>query len=69
MANPTPIETDAPPAHVGAHYDNPSTKPLRGPFGPTERDGIQRLLWSLLFTLVLGVVVVGVVLSVVRHTP
>jgi alkylated DNA repair dioxygenase AlkB len=69
MANSNPIATDAPPAHVGAEYENPSTKPLRGPFGPTERDGVQRLVWSLLFGLVLAIVAVGVLLSIVRHTP
>jgi hypothetical protein len=61
-----PTTTDAPPAHVGAHYENPSTKPLLGPVGVMDRDGVQRRVWPLLFALVFALIAIGVVLSVMH---
>lgn len=68
MANPNSVDTDAPHAHEGVHYDNPSTKPLRGRVARADRDGVQRVVWALFFVLILGAIATGVVLSVV-HPP
>ncbi len=57
--------TRAPQAHTGAHYDNPSTKPLRRP-GHADRDGVQRVVWALFFVLILGAIATGLLLAVIR---
>lgn len=56
---------DVPQAHEGAHYPNPSSKPLRGPVAVTERTPIQRLVWRVFFVVILGVVALGVVLGLI----
>jgi len=67
MANSTSAAPEAPPsAHEGAHYDNPSSKSVRGPVNPTDRDGIQRLVWALFFVLMAGIVGAGVVLALIN---
>lgn len=69
MADSIQASTDPPPAHVGAHYDNASSKPLRGPVGPLDRDGVQRWVWPLLLVLVIVIVAMGAVLSIIRQAP
>lgn len=54
-----------PSAHQGVHHNNPSSKSLRGPAPPNERDGVQRVVWRLFFVLVLAVGIAAVVLSIV----
>lgn len=58
-----------PPPHEGKHYDNPSSKTLTGPPPLNERDGVQRLVWRLLFGLVFAVMLTAVVLSLVNGRP
>jgi hypothetical protein len=69
MANPTSPPTDAPPAHEGAHYANPSSRPLRGPLSPTDREGTQRVVWKVFFVLILCVVAMVLVLGLVTRHP
>jgi hypothetical protein len=66
MVNPSSSSPDVPAAHEGAHYANPSSKPLERP-GKTDRDGVQRLTWSLFFVLILCVVAGGLVLGLVQR--
>lgn len=65
MADARATPSNVPSAQQGVHYTNPSSKPLRGPVPPEDRDGVQRLVWRLFFVLVLAVGVAGLVLSVV----
>jgi hypothetical protein len=69
MANPTSPPTDAPRAHEGAHYANPSSKPLRGPVSTADREGTQRMIWKLFFVLILCVVAMVLVLGLVTRHP
>jgi hypothetical protein len=72
MANSTSSPTDAtdvPRAHEGAHYANPSSKPLEAPLGPTEREGTQRMVWKLFFVVMLCVVAMVAVLGLVARHP
>lgn len=66
MAEARAIPSVVPSAQPGVHHTNPSSKPLRGPAPPEDRDGVQRLVWRLFFVLVLAVGVAGVVLSIVN---
>jgi hypothetical protein len=66
---PSSKPTDAPPAHEGAHYDNPASKPIVSPARKGDREGVQRLVWALFFVLILGVVATGVVLGVSQSPP
>ncbi len=59
----------APPPHEGAHYANPSSKPLQGPLGPAERDGTQRFVWVLFLMLISCVVAMGFVLGLITRQP
>lgn len=68
MATSSTAPTKAPRPHEGPHYANPSSKPIRGPFGAADRDDVQWFIWNLFFVLVLFVFALGVVLSLVtRH--
>jgi hypothetical protein len=69
MANASPVPPTLPPAHEGVHHDNPSSKPLRAPVPPDERDGVQRLVWRLFFFLVLAVALAAVLLSIFDGRP
>ncbi len=69
MSNPGSIPAEVPSAHEGAHYPNPSSKPLTGPLGKADRDGTQRLVWMLFFILLLCVVAIGIVLGLVFEQP
>jgi hypothetical protein len=62
-------QTDAPPAHEGAHYEHPASKPIVGPRGPADRDGVQRIVWPLFLVLILCVVAMGVVLGMIHQPP
>jgi hypothetical protein len=68
MTNPDPASTDAPPAHEGAHYDNPHSKPLRHA-SPSDREGVQRVVWALLFIVVSCVFAMAIVLGIVNQSP
>ena len=61
--------TDARPAHDGAHYANPVSKPIVSPGRKADREGVQRLVWALFFILMLCVVATGVVLGVSQPQP
>ena len=67
MANPSPTPADVPPAHEGEHHTNPSSKALEAPVSKTDRDGVQRLTWTLFFVLILCVVAIGLVLGLVQR--
>jgi hypothetical protein len=71
MADATGEHTAAavPPAHEGAHYQNPSSKSLEGPVARTDRADTQRLVWKVFFALILCVVAMGVVLGLVFRQP
>jgi hypothetical protein len=69
MTNPDPTSTDAPPAHEGAHYENPASTPLRGHAGQTDREGVQRVVWALLFIVVSCVFAMAIVLGIVNQSP
>lgn len=67
MASSTSSAPEAPPpAHEGAHYDNPTSKSVRGPVNPTDRDGTQRVVWALFFVLMACIVGAGVVLALIN---
>jgi hypothetical protein len=61
--------SEVPPAHEGANYPNPSSKPLEGPVAATDRADTQRLVWKVFFVLILCVVAMGVVLGLVFRQP
>lgn len=69
MANPSSTPPEVPPAHEGVHYDNPTSKSIRGPVAGTDRTGTQRLVWGLFFVLMLCVVATGVVLGLMERQP
>lgn len=69
MASPSSTNTDAPQSHAGPHYENPTSKPLRGPGLKLDRERTQRLLWPIPFILLLCVVAMGFVLSLVSQHP
>jgi hypothetical protein len=62
MASPNSTTTDAPQSHAGPHYENPTSKPQKGP-GPFDDERTQRLLWPVPFILFLCVVAMGFVMS------
>lgn len=68
MPNSTSTATEAPPpARAGAHYDNPTSKSVRGATKVTEREGTQRIVWVLFFVLMACLVGTGVVLGLINR--
>jgi hypothetical protein len=67
--NPSSTPSEAPRAHEGAHYPNPSSKPLLGPLRQVDQDSTQRLIWPLFFVLILCVVAIGIVLGLISGQP
>lgn len=65
MATP---ETDAPPAHPGAHYDNPGSKPLLGPTPVTDRGSVQRVVWPLFFLILLSGIALLIAVNLIIHS-
>lgn len=61
--------TEVPPPHEGVHYANPSSKPLKVPASPSEREGTQRLVWKVFFVLVLCVFAMVMVMGLVARHP
>jgi len=69
ISNPSSTPAQAPRAHEGKHYANPSSKPLLGPLGKNYRDTTQRLVWPVFFGLILCVVTIGIVLGLASGQP
>jgi hypothetical protein len=69
MANSSATPTEAPPAHDGVHYENPSSKQIDGPVSSAQRDSVQRVVWALFFIIILCVVAMGMVLGIIQQTP
>lgn len=63
---PSTTPAEVPKAHDGAHYDNPTSKPVLGPVGVTDKTSTQRLTWVLLFVVMAGVVGAGFVLGLLE---
>jgi hypothetical protein len=65
MATPNTV-TDPAPAHEGARYPNPDTKPLLGNIPTTDRVSVQRVVWPLFLCVLLGGVVIAVALGLAQ---
>ena len=63
MATLISTPTRVPRAHAAPHYLSSYSKPAKGSLSAADRDTMQRLVWKLFFMLVVGVFVVGLVLS------
>ena len=61
----TTKETDAPPAHAGAHYTNPGTKPLLGPAPAADRGSVQQVVWPFFFVVLLGGITLAIALNLI----
>jgi len=69
MTDASPAPPEVPHAHEGAHYSNPSSKPLEGPISRADRDGVQRVVWPLFYFLIASAVTLGVVLGLLHARP
>jgi hypothetical protein len=67
MANSIPTPTNAPRAHDGAHYENPSSKQIDGPVSKAQREGVQRVVWVAFFIVMLCIVAMGFVLGIIQQ--
>jgi hypothetical protein len=66
MAQPSSTPAEVPKAHDGAHYDNPTSKPVLGPVSVADKTSTQRITWVLLFTVMAGVIGAGFVLGLLE---
>ena len=66
MAQPNTTPAEVPEAHDGAHYDNPTSKPVLGPVGLADKTSTQRVAWALLFMVMAGVLGAGFVLGLLE---
>jgi hypothetical protein len=66
MAQTSSTPAEVPKAHDGAHYDNPTSKPVLGPVNVADKTSTQRITWVLLFTVMAGVIGAGFVLGLLE---